>query len=64
MLTENSGGSDISYLYFLILPMLIFKPSFDVDYNFVLRNFDNIMLFSACSFVAVIVSKVFQSEFL
>ena len=62
MLTENSGGSDISVMYFAILPILIFKPSFDLDYNFILRNIDTIVILGGGSFVIVVVSNQLETS--
>lgn len=54
---EASAGSfDISYLYFGILPLLIFKPSFDVDYNFILRNIDSIIVLGSSTLLTLVVS--------
>jgi len=53
-LTDDDDGSDISYLYFGILPLLIFKPSFDLDYNWILRNIETIVILGGGSFVAVV----------
>jgi len=53
-LTDDDDGSDISYLYFGILPLLIFKPSFDLDYNWILRNIETIVILGGGSFIAVV----------
>lgn len=53
-LTDDDDGSDISYLYFGILPLLIFKPSFDLDYNWILRNIETIVIMGGGSFIAVV----------
>ena len=52
----SEGAFDISYLYFGILPLLIFKPSFDVDYNFILRNIDSIIVLGSSTLLTLVVS--------
>ena len=47
---------DISYLYFGLLPLLIFKPSFDIDYNYILRNIDTIIILGGASLLSLLVS--------
>jgi len=37
-------GMDISYLYFGLLPLLLFKPSLEIDGTFFIRNVDTILL--------------------
>jgi len=46
---------DISYLYFGLLPLLIFKPSFDIDYNYILRNIDTIIILGAATLLTLLV---------
>ena len=41
-------------MYFGILPLLIFKPSFDLDYNWILRNIETIVILGGGSFIAVV----------
>lgn len=58
-ISEGEGAladCDISYLYFGLLPLLIFKPSFDIDYNFILRNIDTIIILGAATLLSLIVS--------
>lgn len=47
---------DISYLYFGLLPLLIFKPSFDIDYNYILRNIDTIIILGAATLLTLLIT--------
>jgi hypothetical protein len=42
--TDFFPGMDISYLYFGLLPLLLFKPSLEIDGTFFIRNVDTILL--------------------
>lgn len=47
-------GMDISYLYFGLLPLLLFKPSLEIDGTFFIRNVDTILIQGLATLLSVI----------